>query len=57
VGLTAHPPSSAEVKERGELYLLLPVWALVAGYKGELHVSSFFCFVNCNSPERFYWEK
>jgi hypothetical protein len=35
-------PISAEVKERGELYLSLPVWAFVTGYKGEFHVSSFF---------------
>jgi len=30
VVLTTHPPSSAEVKERRELYVYSPLWAFVA---------------------------
>jgi len=33
VALTTHPPFSAEVKERVELYLYCHLWAFVACYR------------------------
>jgi hypothetical protein len=45
VVLTIHPPCSAEVKERVELYLYSLLWAFMACFRANFALIVFICVI------------